>query len=159
MYKVGDKIVYPLHGAGVIEKIEDKDIGGDTKKYYIVKISHNQLVIMIPEDTCQDIGIREVISKKKAREILNLLGSNRSRMPHDWNLRFKKNKEKLKTGDIFEVAEVVRNLSLREGDVGLSTGEKRLLNQAKQILVSELCYSLDIPIEETKDKVEKILGN
>lgn len=159
MYKVGDKIVYPLHGAGIVEGIEDKEMSGDVKKYYTVKLSHNQLKIMVPEENCNEIGIRVVISKKKAKEILELLGGNRSRMPRDWNLRYKKNKEKLKTGDIFEVAEVVKNLSWRDGDVGLSTGEKRLLNQAKQILVSELCYSLDMTIEETEIKIDKILRN
>ncbi len=159
MYKIGDKIVYPLHGAGVIEGIEDKKVLGDKKKYYIVQLSHNQLKIMIPEDTFQDVGIRQVVSKRKAKEILSMLSKNRSRMPKDWSMRYKKNKEKLRTGDIYKVAEVVRNLSVRDGDIGLSTGEKRLLNMAKQILISELCFSLDISLEETEEKVEKILRN
>lgn len=143
MFKVGDKVVYPHHGAGIIERIENREVSSETKTYFIVQLSQGQLTVMVPAESIPDVGLRSIISPEEAESVLAVLSHDQSKMPKDWNRRFKKNREKIKSGDIFEVAEVVRNLTIRDIEVGLSTGEKRMLNRARQILISELVFVLD----------------
>lgn len=156
MFKVGDKVVYPHHGAGIIEGIEKKHILGEIKTYYVVQLSQGQLTVMVPTDSISDVGLRKIISQDEAESVLAVLSDDQTKMEKDWNRRFKKNREKIKSGDIFEVAEVVRNLTIRDLEVGLSTGEKRMLSRARQILVSELTFALNADEEHVNNMVNGI---
>lgn len=143
MFKIGDKVVYPHHGAGTIESIEEKQVLEEKQTYYIVQLTQGQLTVMVPAGSISGVGVRNIISSQEAESVLAVLADDQTTMPTDWNHRFKKNREKIKSGDAFEVAEVVRNLTIRDTEVGLSTGEKRMLNRARQILVSELAFALE----------------
>jgi CarD family transcriptional regulator len=156
MYKIGNKVVYPNHGAGTIVGIETKTILDEKKEYYIMKLPIGEMKVMIPVDKIDKIGIRDVISEKKADEVFELLNGEKSKMSQNWNRRFRANQEKLKTGDIFEVAEVVRNLSIRDREKGLSTGEKKMLSNARQILISELVLAKDMDQESISEKMEDL---
>lgn len=138
MFKLGEKIVYPMHGAGIIEAIEEKEVLGDRKKYYILKLAYGDMKVMIPMENTKLSGLREVIDTNGANKIIAILQEPETEMSGNWNKRFRANMEKLKSGDIYEVAEVVRNLSVRDKEKGLSTGERNMLENARQILVSEL---------------------
>lgn len=155
MFSVNDKIVYPMHGAGIIEKIEEKEVLGEVKKYYIMTAPNQNMQVMIPVEKSSVIGIREIVSKEEAAKVMDCLGSESTPMPDNWNRRYRENVEKLKTGDIYAVAEVVRNLTRVDKIKKLSAGEKKLLNNAKQILVSELALSFD---KSDEDIYAEIMG-
>lgn len=138
MFNIGDKVVYPMHGAGVIEAIEEKEILGSRKKYYVMKLPIGEMKVMIPLDSIVRVGLREVINKEAVEQVFTILQDHQGEMSSNWNRRYRENLEKIKSGDILEVAEVVRNLMLREREKGLSTGERKMLESAKQILISEL---------------------
>lgn len=138
MYAIGDKIAYPMHGAGIIEKIEEKEILGEMRQYYVLSVSGNDMKVMIPVDTSEDIGVRSIIEATDIQKILDVLGAETTQMPSNWNRRYRENMEKLKTGDVLQVAEVVRNLIRTERDKKLSAGEKKMLTNARQILQSEI---------------------
>ncbi|RJQ32092.1 MAG: CarD family transcriptional regulator [Actinobacteria bacterium] len=155
MFKVGDKVVYPHHGAGTIEGLQEKVVLNEKHKYYIFKLSLGELKITVPVSNTQDLGLRTVISSSQARKVFNILKDKKCTMPDDWNERFKINNEKIGSGSPFQVAEVVRDLSGRDG---LTTREKRMLNKAKQILVSELMHSLDKPEKDVVKKVDTFVN-
>ncbi|MGI6730530.1 MAG: CarD family transcriptional regulator [Anaerovoracaceae bacterium] len=157
MFIIGDKIVYPMHGAGIIEEIEEKMILGEYREYYILRIPCGDMKIMIPIDSCQEIGIRYVISCEEMEEVLRTLGEETSEMPNNWNRRYRENMEKLKTGDVRNVAEVVRNLSRTDREKKLSTGEKKMLANAKQILASEMILVQDISQDTAFEIIEKAI--
>lgn len=144
MFTIGEKIVYPMHGAGIIETIEEKKILGETRRYYILKLSCSDIKIMIPVDTSNDIGVRAVVTEEHLSNVLEVLRSQSSIMSTNWNRRYRENMEKLKTGQIEEVAEVVRDLTRCDRDKKLSTGEKKMLTNANQILVSEIIVVKEI---------------
>lgn len=150
MYNIGDKIVYPMHGAGVIEEIEDKEILGEMREYYILKVPHGDMKIMIPVDKSDEIGVRNVISRGEMAEVVEVLQGPSTEMSDNWNRRHRENMEKLKTGEVTEVAEVVRNLLRMEEEKNLSTGEKKMLTNAKQILQSELILAGDMDQTEAE---------
>lgn len=141
MYNIGDKIVYPMHGAGVIESIEEKEIMGQKQNYYVLKMPVGDMKVMIPIGSVSDIGIREVISRSEVDRVFKILTNPEKSNSNNWNKRYRENMIKIKSGDIFEVADVVRTLMHREMDKGLSTGERKMLNSARQILVSELALA------------------
>ena len=141
VYSVGDKVVYPHHGAGTVIKKEKREVLGEKREYLTIQILHNDMTVMVPVDSADKAGLRKVIAKNDVEEVLAVLRQDETKMPKNWNRRFKHNREKIKTGDIFELAEVVRNLSIREAEKGLSTGEKQMFNRAKKILASELMYA------------------
>lgn len=155
MFSAGDKILYPMHGAGIIDDVEERSILGEKKRYYILKIPFGDMNIMIPVDKSSEIGIRPVISKEEVDEVFVVLRSETSEMSHNWNKRQRENMEKLKTGDILKVAEVVRNLMRTDRIKQLSTGEKKMLTNAKQILESELILASDMNHEEIESLVEE----
>lgn len=157
MYNVGDKIVYPMHGAGIIESIEEKEILGKLCSYYVMKIPIGDLKVMIPTNNVHDIGIRDVVSISDADRVFKALGSGHQEFSPNWNKRYRDNMVKIKSGDIFEVAEVVRSLMQRERDRGLSTGERKMLNSAKQILISELVLAKGLNQHEVEDKIHEYL--
>ncbi len=138
MFNIGDKVVYPMHGAGVIEAIEEQEVLGETRKYYIMRIPIGDMKVMIPTNNVKEIGLRQVIDEAGVQKVLNILHDKSSTMSQNWNHRYRNNLEKIKSGSIYEVAEVVKNLILREQEKGLSTGERKMLENARQILISEL---------------------
>ncbi len=154
MFKVGDKIVYPMHGAGIIETIEEKAILDEKQSYYIIKMP-GEVKVMVPTAKAEEIGVRNVIDKETAGKVINVLEQDSTEMSMKWNKRYRDNVEKMKSGDIFEVADIVRNLSFKQKEKGLSTTEKKMLLNAKQILVSEL-----VLVEERgKEEVEEFVEN
>ncbi|MFL5749372.1 MAG: CarD family transcriptional regulator [Chloroflexota bacterium] len=154
MYEVGDKVVYPQHGAGTIVKKEQRE----EREYLTIQIAHKDMTVMIPTDSADRAGLREVISDQSIDEVIAVLQGDGSKMPKNWNRRFKHNRDKMKTGDIFELAEVVRNLSLRDHEKGLSTGEKQMFVKAKKILASELMYAKDMDEEEAAEWLDDVLA-
>ncbi len=156
-YKVGDKVVYPHHGAAVVQKRERRVLDGKRRSYLILRLATSDLTLMVPEDKTEDVGLRQVIRKEDVRKLFKVFKEPDTTPATNWSRRFKANVEKLKSGDAFEVAEVVRNLSIREKQKGLSTGEKRMLARAKEILVSELCFALDCDRQQAEKELEKHL--
>jgi CarD family transcriptional regulator len=142
-FELGDNVVYPHHGAGKVLKKEVKEVFGEKREYLTIKILHNDMTVMVPTENAALAGLRRVIDEETVKKVLNVLQDDVSEMPKNWNRRFKHNRDKIKTGDIYELAEVVRNLALRESEKGLSTGEKQMFTRAKKILASELMYALD----------------
>lgn len=153
LFKVGDKVVYPMHGAGIIEAIEEKEVLGEKRQYYILRMPIGNLKAMIPVDSVEEVGLREVIDAAEVNRVMEVLEDKNSTTFQDWNRRYRSNMEKIKSGDIFEVAEVVKNLVLRDKEKGLSTGERKMLENAKQILVSELVLAN----ESEEEKIENLL--
>ena len=156
-YKVGDKVVYPHHGAGKVLKKEKKEVLGEVREYLTIKILHNDMTVMVPTDSADRAGLRRVIGESAVERVLSVLRDDISQMPKNWNRRFKHNRDKMKTGDIYELAEVVRNLAIRDFEKGLSTGEKQMFTRAKKILSSELMYALDMDEEEAEEYLDKLL--
>ena len=146
-------MVYPHHGAGQVVKKEEKNILGEVREYLTIKILHNDMTVMVPCENAGKAGLRRVIDEETVKKVLAVLADDVSEMPKNWNRRFKHNRDKIKTGDIYELAEVVRNLAVREQDKGLSTGEKQMYTRAKKILASEMMYAL----EKTEDEAEAYL--
>lgn len=157
MYNIGDKIVYPMHGAGVIESIEEKEILGNKQSYYVVKIPIGEMKVLIPTKNVEDIGIREVISEEDADKVFSVLKNKSVSMSSNWNKRYRENMVKIKSGNIYDVAEVVRCLMLRDKEKGLSTGERKMLNNAKQILISELVLVKNMNPREIENIINKYL--
>ncbi|WP_027339567.1 CarD family transcriptional regulator [Halonatronum saccharophilum] len=156
MFEIGDKIVYPNHGAGTIVDIEEKEILGEKKQYYIMQLPIGEMKVMIPKDNVEDIGLRNVVGGEVVSKVYQVLEGEQSEMSQNWNRRFRANTEKIKTGDIFEVAEVVRNLTIRDIIKGLSTGEKKMLSNSRQILISELVLAEDKSEEEVEERITEI---
>ncbi len=157
-FKVGDKVVYPMHGAGIIEAIEEKEVLGRSERYYVMRMPIGDLRVMIPMSSVEELGLREVIDAEGVRKVFQVLQGETTSMSQNWNRRYRANMEKIKSGDIFEVAEVVRNLSVRERDKGLSTGERKMLENARQILISELVLAQDVPEEQVESQLSELLS-
>jgi len=138
MFSVGDKIVYPMHGAGVIESIEEREILGRKQDYYVVRMPVGDMKVMIPTHNVEGIGIREVIESCDVDKVYEILQDHSVNVTNNWNKRYRENMTKIKSGNIYEVADVVRILMKRDREKGLSTGERKMLNSARQILISEL---------------------
>jgi len=157
-YKIGDKIVYPLHGAGVIDSIEEKEILGEKHKYYVMKMPMGDMKVMIPMNNVEGIGIREVITETEVDKVIKILYNDTTVMSQNWNKRYRENMDKIKSGNIYEVADVVRNLIFRDKEKGLSTGEKRMLNSAKQILVSEIVLAKGMKQHDVESMLSELVG-
>jgi CarD family transcriptional regulator len=156
-FDVGDKVVYPHHGAAVIESKEKMLAFGREQEYLVLRLAYGDLTLKVPADNTDEVGLREVINDEEVEEVFAVLRKKEARMPTNWSRRFKNHVEKLKSGDIYQVAEVVRNLSLREKDKGLSAGEKRMLAKARQILVSELTFAIGVDEEQAELKLDEAL--
>ena len=150
-FEIGDNVVYPHHGAGKVLRKEVKDVLGERREYLTIKILHNDMTVMVPTENAALAGLRRVIDEETVKKVLAVLQDECSEMPKNWNRRFKHNRDKIKTGDIYELAEVVRNLAIREAQKGLSTGEKQMFTRAKKILASELMYALEMDEQEVED--------
>jgi CarD family transcriptional regulator len=158
-FELGDHVVYPHHGAGKVLSKEDMEVLGTTREYLTIKILHNDMTVKVPTENAALAGLRRVIDEETVKKVLDVLTAEVSEMPKNWNRRFKHNRDKIKTGDIYELAEVVRNLSLRESEKGLSTGEKQMYTRAKKILASELMYALDKDEDEAESYLDELLAN
>ncbi|MBV8480799.1 MAG: CarD family transcriptional regulator [Actinobacteria bacterium] len=157
MYEVGDKVVYPHHGAGTVVKKETREVLGTKREYLTIKILHNDMTVQVPCENAEAVGLRQVIGEKEVVVVVKALTGVSTEMPKNWNRRFKHNRDKMKTGDILELAEVVRNLSLRDHEKGLSTGEKQMFVKAKKILASELMYAKSMDEDECAEWLEGVL--
>lgn len=155
---VGDKVVYPMHGAGVIAGIESCEVLGEGKSYYVLQMPLGNMKVMIPTDNAENIGLRDVVSMTKVDEVRTVLEDEPERAMGSWNKRFHANIERMKSGDICDVAAVARNLILKDRRRKISSGERRLLDLAKQILISELVYACGKSPEEIEGWLEKILA-
>ncbi len=159
MYNVNDKIVYPMHGAGTVTAIEDLDLFDDgEKKYYKLHIVSENMEILIPVDKADEVGIRPIVTPEIVDEMIQSLHGKMGKMNKNWSKRYQNNMEILKSGDIFEVADVVKNLTLLNRKKGLSTGEKKMMTSARGFLVSELVLVLDITKEEATDMINNAIG-
>src|SRR6266567_334011 len=141
VYRKGDTVVHPEHGAAVITELRERDFLGERKRYFVLRLAYGDLTLMVPVDNTKDVGLRNVVAKKEVNKVLDVLRQDESKMASNWSRRFKNNIEKLRSGDIYQVAEVVRNLAIRERQKGLSAGEKRMVVKARQMLISELMYA------------------
>lgn len=158
MFNVGDRIVYPMHGAGVIVGIERRNVAGTPEDYYIIKLTSGEMRVMIPVCNKDRVGLREVISKEEVGKVLEVLRNKDLEISNNWNRRYRANLEKIKSGSIYDVAEVVSSLSLRAREKGLSTGERKMLESAKHILYSELALVEDLDEEQVQSMVEGCLN-
>jgi CarD family transcriptional regulator len=156
MFEIGDKVVYPMHGAGIIEGIEVKEILGEKQQYYVLSFPMGGMKVMIPTRSVEDVGVREVISDSDISKVVQVLGSHTVSLPDNWNKRYRINLDKIRSGDIYEVADVVRDLMVRERDKGLSTAERKMLNNARQILISEIVLSTSADEGDIASMINKI---
>lgn len=156
-FEVGDSVVYPHHGAGRVLKKEMKEVLGEKREYLTIKILHNEMTVMVPTENASVAGLRRVIDEETLQKVLAVLQDQCSDMPKNWNRRFKHNRDKIKTGDIYELAEVVRNLAIREHQKGLSTGEKQMYTRAKKVLASEMMYALDMDEEQVEAHLSSVI--
>jgi CarD family transcriptional regulator len=157
VFEVGDKVVYPHHGAGKVLKKEKKIVFEEKREYLTIKILHNDMTVQVPSENACVAGLRRVIDEVTVNKVVDVIKDDVSEMPGNWNRRFKYNREKIRTGDIFELAEVIRNLAVLESEKGLSSGEKQMFVRAKKILSSELMYALDMAEEDAEAHVEELL--
>ncbi len=157
-FKINDRVVYPHHGAAVVEGKEVMETFGEEKEFLVLRMTHGDLMLKVPSDRAEEIGMRYPISVEDVEDVFEVLAKKDVREPTNWSRRFKNHQEKLKSGDVYQVAEVVRNLALREADKGLSAGEKSMFVKARQVLVSELAFALDIDEDAALDRLEKTLA-
>lgn len=157
-FDVGDRVVYPHHGAAVIKKREKRKVNGSTVEYLVLEMAHGELTLRVPVDKADEVGMRPPIGKDEVEDLFELLGKKDVREPANWSRRFKNHQEKLKSGDVYQVAEVVRNLALRDQAKGLSAGEKSMFVKARSVLVSELSFALDVSEEDALARVEAQLA-
>jgi CarD family transcriptional regulator len=158
LYELGDKVVYPHHGAGTIVSKEVREVLGTKREYLTIKILHNDMTVNVPSENAEKVGLRKVSNEKMMDSVYKALTAGSTEMPKNWNRRFKHNRDKMKTGDILELAEVVRNLALRDHEKGLSTGEKQMFVKAKKILASELMYAKGMNEEEAGVWLDEVLS-
>ncbi len=156
MFNVGDNVFYPMHGAGTVSSIEEKEILGNKVSYYTIALP-NQIKVMIPVENSEAVGLRAIIDEAEAQKVLATLETEITEMPENWNKRYNENKDRLKTGNIYEIADIYRNLSLRNREKNLSTGEKKMLLNAKQVLISELSLSSNQSFDAINERIERKL--
>ncbi|MGI6497668.1 MAG: CarD family transcriptional regulator [Oscillospiraceae bacterium] len=158
MFCIGDKIVHPMHGAGTIDNIVEKCINGVARRYYVLKLPATGMTVMIPTDHCAEIGIRPIVNSDYALQIIASMGTIEIVPSSNWNQRYRENMLRLKSGDLMEVARVVKSLMIRDHQRGLSTGERKMLHSAKQILISELVLSQSSSYEEIETRINGAIG-
>ncbi|MBI3648036.1 MAG: CarD family transcriptional regulator [Actinobacteria bacterium] len=157
MFRKGDTVVHPEHGAAVIQELRDREFLGEKRKYLVLRVAYGDLTLMVPVDSTEEVGLRQVVSKNEVKKVLKVLTEDESSMAANWSRRFKNNMEKLHSGDPYQVAEVLRNLAIREREKGLSAGEKRMIQKARQILISELSYATGKSEEDAETMIDDVL--
>ena len=157
-FKPGDRVVYPHHGAAVIEKKEKRKAFGKNTEYLVLRMAHGEMTLSVPVDKVDEVGMRWPISEEDVEDLFEVLARRDVREPANWSRRFKNHQEKLKSGDVYQVAEVVRNLALRDRAKGLSAGEKSLYTKARNVLISELAFALDVDEESATERIDNVLA-
>ncbi len=157
MFRKGDTVVHPEHGAAVIQELREKEFLGEKRTYLVLRVAYGDLTLLIPVDSTEQVGLRQVVSKNEVKKVLKVLTEDESSMAANWSRRFKNNMEKLHSGDPYQVAEVLRNLAIREREKGLSAGEKRMILKARQILISELSYATAKTEDEAEAMIDEVL--
>src|SRR3989454_8683409 len=157
VFRKGDTVVHPEHGAAVIEELRDREFLGEKRKYLVLRVAYGDLTLMVPVDSTEEVGLRQVVSKNEVKKVLKVLTENESSMAANWSRRFKNNMEKLHSGDPYQVAEVLRNLAIREREKGLSAGEKRMIQKARQILISELSHATGKSEEQAEIMIDEVI--
>lgn len=158
MYQIGDKVVHPMHGAGVIDSIVRKKVAGKVQDYYLLKLSTGSMMVMIPTEHSDEIGVRPVVSGQEATHILSEMEDIQVDMTSNWNQRYRENMLRIKSGNLLEVAKVVKGLMYRETQKGLSTGERKMLHSAKQILISEIVMCQSSSYEDVEERINQALA-
>jgi CarD family transcriptional regulator, regulator of rRNA transcription len=157
LFRKGDIVVHPEHGAAVIQELREKEFLGEKRTYLVLRVAYGDLTLLIPVDSTEQVGLRQVVSKTEVKKVLKVLTEDESSMAANWSRRFKNNMEKLHSGDPFQVAEVLRNLAIREREKGLSAGEKRMILKARQILISELSHATSKTEDEAEIMIDEVL--
>ena len=156
-FKIGDTVIYPQHGACIVEGVVEKTAFGVTRDYLVLRAIIGEMTLSVPVDSAEQVGVRPPVNAEEVEDLVAVLSKPDPRVPANWSRRFKNHQEKLKSGDVYQVAEVVRNLALRDADKGLSAGEKSLFNKARNVLVSELSFALDVSEDDALKRVERAL--
>ena len=157
-FQIGDKVAHPMYGAGVLESVVQKKVGGVVQEYYIMKLAKSSMIVMIPSQGSEEIGVRPVVDPDQADRVLAAIPSIQVEMTANWNRRYRENMERLKSGDLLEVARVVKGLTLRDAKRSLSTGERKMLHSARQILISELVLSKSLSYETVEAQLDTALA-
>ncbi len=157
-FQIGDKVAHPMYGAGVLESVVQKKVGGVVQEYYIMKLAKSSMIVMIPTQGSEEIGVRPVVAPDQADRVLAAIPSIQVEMTANWNRRYRENMERLKSGDLLEVARVVKGLTLRDAKRSLSTGERKMLHSARQILISELVLSKSLSYETVEAQLDTALA-
>ncbi|MCI9557098.1 CarD family transcriptional regulator [Oscillospiraceae bacterium 50-16] len=158
MFQVGDKVVHPMYGAGIVDSIVQKQVDGVERDYYILKLPNRSMVVMVPTDSSEEIGVRPVVDREQADRVLAAIPEIQVEMTANWNHRYRENLERMKSGDLYEVAWVIKGLTARDARRGLSTGERKMLHSAKQILISELVLSKSVSYESAEAELNTALA-
>lgn len=157
-FQIGDKVVHPMYGAGVLESVVQKKVDGVVREYYIMKLPKRSMVVMIPTESSEEIGVRPVMDQAQADRLLAAIPQIQVEMTANWNHRYRENLERLKSGDLIEVARVIKGLTVRDSKRGLSTGERKMLHAARQILISELVLSKSLSYEAVEQQLDTALA-
>lgn len=159
MFKIGDLAVYPAHGVGVIERLETKQISGCSQDFYIMRILENDMIIMIPTKNVESVGLREIIGQKEVPKLYSILKKRKMTIDNQtWNRRYREYMEKIKTGSVFEVAEVYRDLLTLKVEKDLSFGERKMLDTARNLLVKEISLAKNVKEEQIEKDLERIFS-
>lgn len=158
MYSIGDKISYPMHGAGIVEAIEDKEVMGEVQRYYVIKMSYDDMTVMLPTVPHGAKLTRYIIDAEEADKVLDYFAEYQEDVCNNWNKRYRENIEHIKSGDIYEVAQVVKTLMCRDKIKGLSSSERKMLSSAKHILISELILAKNCSKDEMEQRLVRLVG-
>ena len=158
-FEVGETVVYPHHGAAEIIEVSEKKIRGEKQKYLKLRVAQGDLIIQVPAANVEMVGVRDVIDRKGVKQVFDVLRAEFVEEPTNWSRRYNANLEKLASGDVVKVSEVVRDLWRRDQDRGLSAGEKRMLAKARQILISELALARKVDEEKASAELDKVLAS
>ena len=157
MYQIGDKVVHPMYGGGVVDSIVQKTVDGVVRDYYILKLPNRSMVVMVPTDNCEEIGVRRVVDQTQADQVMAAIPDIQVEMTANWNHRYRENMERMKSGDLLEVARVIKGLTIRDQKRGLSTGERKMLHSARQILISEIVLAKSSSYESVEKELDTAL--
>ena len=157
MFQVGDKIAHPMHGAGIIESSAARKVNGVLRDYYVLKLPVGEMMVRVPTENCEEIGVRAIINQDEAQRVIGALSHIEVDVDPNWNRRYRENMIRLKSGDLLEVARVMKSLILRDGEKGLSTGERKMLHSAKQILISEIVMAESSSYEDVERRIDLAL--
>lgn len=158
MYQIGDKVVHPMYGGGVVDSIVQKTVDGVVRDYYILKLPNRSMVVMVPTDNCEEIGVRRVVDQTQADQVMAAIPAIQVEMTANWNHRYRENMERMKSGDLLEVARVIKGLTIRDQKRGLSTGERKMLHSARQILISEIVLAKSSSYESVEKELDTALA-